>query len=276
MAQIYLERLGIHLEGQSVAGVETWMRVPEWSLALDVGRCPELLARCKHLALTHTHMDHAGGLAQYLAIRQLYGLEAPTVYAPAQSCAELRIIVEAWGRLHRRPFDWKLVGMEPGDEAALGGGRWLRALPADHVVPALGYAVLERPRRRKREYADATPQTLRTLAQGGVEVTEASDRVLLAISGDTLPTVLDRVPELLTAEVVAMETTFLDARRTVADARLGGHTHLDEIILRADTIRPNVFVPYHISQIYTPAAARAALTERLPVELMTRCRPLLP
>ncbi len=276
MAQIYLERLGVHLEGQSVAGVETWMRVPEWSLALDVGRCPELLSRCKHLALTHAHMDHAGGLAQYLAMRQLYALEAPTVYAPAQCCDELRVIVDAWGRLHRRAFDWTLVGMQPGDEAPLGGGRWLRALPADHVVPALGYAVLERPRRRKAEFASATPRTLKTLAEEGVTISEVTERVLLAISGDTLPTVLDRVPELLTAEVVAMETTFLDARRTVADARIGGHTHLDDIIQRADSIRPNVFVPYHISQIYTPAAARVALSERLPPELLTRCRPLLP
>lgn len=276
MAQIYLERLGVHLEGQSVAGVETWLRVPEWNLAIDVGRSPEPVARCKHLALTHAHMDHAGGLAQYLSVRQLYGLEAPVVYAPAEACGELRTLVEAWGRLHHRPFDWQLIGMRPGDEASLGGGRWLRALPADHVVPALGYAVLEKPKRRRAEFASAPPDVLRQLADSGVMVTEATERVLLAVSGDTMPTVLDRVAELRTAEVVAFETTFLDARRTVADARVGGHTHLDDVLARADSIRPHVFVPYHVSQIYTAAAARAVFLERLPPELQTRCRPLLP
>ncbi len=276
VAQIYLERLGVRLEGQSVAGVETWLRVPEWSLGIDVGRSPEPIVRCKHLALTHAHMDHAGGLAQYLALRQLYTFEPPTVYAPAESCADLAAIVDCWGKLHRRAFGWTLVGLRPGDEVALGGGRWLRALPADHVVPALGYAVLERPHRRKPEFAAAAPGELRRLAESGVIIAEPTERVLLAISGDTLPTVLDRVAELHTAEVMVMETTFLDGRRTVADARVGGHTHLDDILARADTLRPHVFIPYHISQIYTPAAARAALAERLPPELLTRCRPLLP
>lgn len=276
MAQIKLEKLGVRLEGVSVAGVETWLRIPEWSLAIDVGRSPEPVARCKHLALTHAHMDHAGGLAQYLCLRQLYSFEVPTVYAPAESCAELRLIVGAWGRLHGRNFDWNLVEMRPGDEAELGGGRWLRALPADHVVPALGYAVLERPRRRKPEYADSTPRALRSLSESGVTITEPTERVLLAVSGDTLPTVLDRVDELRTAEVVAMEATFLDNRRSIKDAQVGGHTHLHEILNRADGIRPSVWIPYHISQIYTPATARAALTAQLPPELQTRCRPFLP
>jgi ribonuclease Z len=274
--QIYLDRLGVRLEGQSVAGVETWMRLPEWSLAIDVGRAPECVARCKHLALTHAHMDHAGGLAQYLCVRQLYAFEPPTVYAPAESCDDLRVIVDAWGKLHKRSFAWTLIGMRPGDEAPIGGGRWLRALPADHVIPALGYAVLERPHRRKPEFLDTSPNDLRALAQNGVAISEPTERVLLAVSGDTMPGVLDRVVELRTAEVVAMETTFLDARRTVADARLGGHTHLNDVLERADGIRPHVFVPYHISQIYTPGAARAILTERLPPELLARCRPLLP
>ena len=49
--------LGFHVEGISVAGVETWLRVPEWSLAIDVGRSPEILSRCQHIALTHAHTE---------------------------------------------------------------------------------------------------------------------------------------------------------------------------------------------------------------------------
>lgn len=276
MAQIRLERLGVRLEGISVAGVETWLRVPEWSLAIDVGRAPENVVRCKHLALTHAHMDHSGGLAQYLCLRQLYGFEPPTVFAPAEICAELQTIVDAWGRLHGKPFGWTLIGMRPGDEVELGRGRWLRALPAHHVVPALGYAVLERPRRRKAEYAEATPEVMRKLVDSGITVSEPTERVLLAVSGDTLPTVLDHCEELRTAEVVAMETTFLDPRRSTADARTGGHTHLNEILDRADGIRPGIWIPYHISQIYAPAMARAVLQDRLPPQLQARCRPFLP
>lgn len=268
--------LGLTVEGVSVAGVETWLRVPEWSLAIDVGRAPEVVARCKHLALTHAHMDHSGGLAQYLALRKMYSLGPCTVYAPAPACRDLGELVAAWERLHGSPFHWHLQPMEPGDEVDLGKGRFLRAFAVAHVVPSLGYAVLERPRRLLPRYAGLTEAELRALAAVGTELSAPTERVLLAASGDTLARGLDRAEDLHQAEVALVEATFLDGRRTLDEAHWGGHVHLDELVQRAELFRGRYLVPYHVSQIYRAAEALEILHRRLPPDLEARTVALLP
>ncbi|MFZ4579761.1 MAG: MBL fold metallo-hydrolase [Myxococcota bacterium] len=268
--------LGFQLEGASVAGVETWLRVQAWSLAIDVGRSPEVVARCKYLALTHAHMDHAGGLGQYLALRKLYAMGPSTVFAPAEACDDLRGIVQAWERLQGSPFPWTLQPMRPGDELPIGKSRWLRALATHHVVPALGYAVVERPHRLKAEFAGLPPETLRELALRGETVSTAVERIRLAVSGDTRIQALHDAPELQHAEVMALEATFLDDRRTPAHAHLGGHVHLDEWIERAELLQGQWLVPYHVSQIYSAREALRVIRERLPEALAVRTRALLP
>lgn len=275
-ATVALPELNVTLEGASVAGVETWLRVPQWSIALDVGRAPERTVRCKYLALTHAHMDHAGGLAQYLAMRNLYGHTPTRVFAPAPVCAEFLAIIQAWERLHGSPFDFTLQPMEPGQEVELDGGRFLRALPVRHVVPALGYAIVTHPQRLRPEFQGLAEGELRDLREKGIALSQPHTRVLLAVSGDTRLEALDLAPELLQAEVLVLETTYLDATRSVADAHLGGHVHLDEVAARAgDLAHTRRLVPYHISQMYTPAEVERLLTARLPSDLRERTTPLL-
>ena len=276
IAHIDFGALGFRIEGISVAGVETWLRIPQWSLGIDVGRSPEHVVRCRHLALTHAHMDHAGGLPHYLALRRLYGLGPSTVYAPAPTCADLNAVVQAWQRLHGHDFDWQLVPMEPGSQADLGGGRYLRAFAVAHVVPALGYAVLERRPKLLGQFVGQPQELLRELARRGVETTVPTERILLAASGDSLVSVLESAAELRGAEVTLCETTFLDPRRSVAEAHAGGHIHLDELIERAELLTCRHFVPYHISQIYSAREACDLLAARLPPELARRTQPLLP
>ncbi|MSP91073.1 MAG: MBL fold metallo-hydrolase [Myxococcales bacterium] len=274
--QLVFPELNLTIEGVSVAGVETWLRIPEWGLGIDTGRSPDSIVRCRHIALTHAHMDHAGGLGQILALRKLWSLGPCTVYAPAPSCADLASVVCAWQRLHGVEFDWSLVPMESGCEADIGGGRRLRALAADHVVPALGYAIVSHPRKLRPEFAGLDGDALRQLQEQGTEVTAPQRRVLLAASGDTLAGALERSTELQEADVLLHEATFLDERRTRDDAHKGGHTHLDELIERAQGIQARHFVPYHVSQIYSADEARRVLSQRIPPDLLNRTTALLP
>lgn len=275
LARLTLKPIGVTVEGASVAGVETWLRVPEWSLAFDVGRAAAPMVHCKTLAITHAHMDHAGGLPSFLALRRMYHLPAARVLAPAEACDELRSLVRVWEGLHGRAFDWHLQPMRAGDEVELGGGRLLRAFDADHVVPTRGYAVITTTRVLRSELADRAESEIAALAQRGVEVAESVERVLLAITGDTRPTLLERVPELRQAEVLFHEATFLDGLRSPADALGKGHSHLALLAEQLGDFK-GVFVPYHISQIYPAWQAKRRVAAALPAELAARTLPFVP
>lgn len=275
IAELALGHSGLTLEGTSVAGVATWLRVPQWGIAFDMGLAAEHAVRCGKLAITHAHMDHAGALPNWLALRRMYKLGPSVVYAPAPACADLQAIVAIWEKLHAAQFDWTLVAMEPGQEEPIGSGRRLRAFAADHVVPTLGYAVIAQATRLRADLEGLPRETLRALAEGGEAVAVAEDRVILALSGDSRPTLIARVPELRQAQFALHEVTFLDDRRSVAEARQKGHSHLDELAEQLSDLS-GVFLPYHLSQMYTAAAARRALRHRLPAHQWARTLPLLP
>lgn len=275
IAELQLGNSGLVLEGTSVAGVATWLRVPQWGLAFDIGLAAEHSVRCAKLAITHAHMDHAGGLPSWLALRRMYKLGPSVVYAPAQACGDLTAIVAIWERLHAAQFEWTLVAMEPGQEEPIGGGRRLRAFAADHVVPTLGYAVVAEFTRLRAELEGLPRETLRAMADRGEPVALPEERVVLAISGDTRPTLIARVPELRQAQFAMHELTFLDDRRSALEARQKGHTHLDELAEQLSDLQ-GVFLPYHLSQMYTAAGVRRALRHRLPAAQWARTLPLLP
>lgn len=275
MAELQLGSSGLMLEGTSVAGVATWLRVPQWGIAFDIGLAAEHSVRCGKLAITHAHMDHAGGLPNWLALRRMYKLGPSVVYAPRQACEDLRAIVAIWERLHAAQFDWTLVPMEPGQEEPIGSGRRLRAFAADHVVPTLGYAVVAEITRLRKGLEGLPRDTLRAMAERGEPVALPEDRVILALTGDTRPTLIARVPELREAQFALHEVTFLDDRRSAAEARQKGHTHLDELAEQLSELQ-GVFLPYHLSQMYTAAGARRALRQRLPADQWARTLPLLP
>lgn len=275
VAELVLGSSGITLEGTSVAGVATWMRVPQWGLAFDIGLAADHAVRCGRLAITHAHMDHAGGLPHWLALRRMYKLGPSVVYAPAAACLDLQAIVAIWERLHAAQFDWTLVPMEPGQEEPLGGGRRLRAFAADHVVPTNGYAVVAEVTRLRAGLEGLPRADLRQMAERGDLIAEPQDRVLLALTGDTRPTLIARVPELRQAQFVLHETTFLDDRRTAAEARQKGHTHLEELQEQLSDLS-GTFLPYHISQMYTAAGARRTLRQKLTPPQWAKTLPLLP
>ena len=276
IARLRFDDLDFDIEGVSVAGVETWLRIPQWSLAIDAGHAAVEVARCRHLAITHAHMDHAGGIGNYLALRRLYQQGTSHVYVPANAAGHIKAIVDHWQQLQGHPFDWHLHAAGPGDRFEIARNLHLEALPADHVIEALGYAVWRTVEKLKPEFANLSPQHIAALRHKDEQVTVPVRRLLLAVSGDTRISMVDRVEALHTASVSLIETTFLDERRSVERADAGGHIHLKQLSERAVEWQVDHLVPYHISQRYDVDSARDLLTQALNPKLSGCVRPLLP
>ncbi len=244
------DRSGVDLHGYSLGGVETAVHVPAWRLAIDIGRGRQELLRCNHIALTHGHMDHAGGLPYVLALRQLYSMKPPTVYVPAQTVDAVRAMLAGWDGLQRFESRLNLVAAEPGERYPLRRDLDLVPFRTYHPVPSLGYTVVRRVDKLLPQYADLPGAEIGRLRREGVAITREQRRPLLSVTGDTLPEVLDKQPHIAESQVLMIECTFLDHRKPYAAARAGGHVHLDDLLERAEALAAPHVVLSHFSQLY--------------------------
>lgn len=265
--------------GFSLGGVETQVHLPELRLAVDVGRGRQNLIRCDHLALTHTHMDHAGGLPYLLALRALYGMTPPVVYVPAQMRAVTVAMLDAWAAMQRYPFQSQVIGVEPGERYPITRDTFLVPFRTYHPVPSNGFTVVRDTKKLRDDLKHLSGPELAALKRAGETIERIESRALLSVTGDTLPEVLEKQPHIMESEALILECTFLDDRKALADARAGGHVHMRELMPFAESFRNKQLVLSHMSQLYTPAdfgPATAAFRERLPATTELSAFPMDP
>jgi ribonuclease Z len=262
---------GFTIRGVSVGGVYTSLHVPELDVALDVGLAPRAAAGVSRLFLSHGHVDHVGALATLLGIRALFGKKRPlTVYLPAEIQGPVEEAMAAMARLQRWPLAIEAVPLEPGDQRELGSGLWVRAFRTYHPVPSLGYQFYRRIAKLKPGFRHLDGDEIRVRRTAGEEIFDHVERLELAYATDTLVKVLEREPSLFDSRVLVLECTFLDERKSRADAHAGCHIHLDDLLPLADRFRNEAVVLMHFSQIYRPREVSEILARRLPASLARR------
>ena len=265
----------IVLAGFSVAGVETAIEVPSLKLVLDMGRCSRTAVNQPFVLVSHGHLDHAGALTQHASRRSMMKMPEPTYLVPGAIAGEVERLFDAAGTLDGQPIPRRVVAIEPGQTFALPGGRWLRPFPTFHRVASQGYTVWERRHRLRAEFQGTAGAALADLKRRGVEVDEPHDVALLSFTGDTRVEVLESVPELQQTETLVMETSFLDGRVSVEDARAMGHIHLDEVLDRRALLPRRDIVFCHVSARYGQADIERIVAARLPDELRELVRVLV-
>ncbi len=94
--------------------------------------------------VTHAHADHYLGLPGLLRTMGLQGREeGMTIYGPVGAADALRTAVHLGAE--RLAFPVEVTSLRPGDRVGFDG--WaVQAFPADHGLPALGYALVEEAR----------------------------------------------------------------------------------------------------------------------------------
>lgn len=272
--RVRLEAAGIEIEGVSIAGHESFYKLPGFRTLLEFGRAPDDVVGYPTVCVSHGHLDHMAGLAHYASRRRLAGLPAARVFVPAEAVPHVAQWVDACEKLENVRYLIEVVPASPGDRIPLRNDLELTVLPGRHRVPTVGYLFSEVRHKLLAELEGKPGEEIARLRRDGVPVTRREEIPLLAYTGDCGEAIFDAVPQLFAARVLLIECSFLfpqDRER----AREYGHIHLDHLLSRAEAFRNEAVVLTHFSQRYRPEEIREALRS-IPPPLSARVIAFLP
>ena len=156
-------------------------------------------------------------------------------------------------------------------------------------MPSQGYVAYGTKEKLKPEFIGRDASEIKALKAKGVEITTVVSVPEVAFTGDTTidwvdrargfaPSVMDGArsegnvlrdvdavaADALRARLLICECTFVDDRCSAEDARRFGHTHVDDIVARADAFRDvGAILLIHFSARYKAEEVREALAARL-------------
>ncbi|AMV37075.1 ribonuclease Z [Planctomyces sp. SH-PL62] len=263
---------GLTVEGYSRAAVQTYWRVPELKIGFDLGVQPWSFMTTPNWFVSHAHLDHIAALPVLVARRRLMKMEPPTIYLPTDAVDGVNQLLRAFQRLDRGRMPCELVGVAPGDEIELSRELVVKAFPTRHTIPSLGFLVWERRKKLKPEFHDLTGEQIRDLRLSGIEVSSEIRLPKVAYMGDTAPAGLDGFPDVYRAQILILEMTFVAPNERAAVIHKFGHTHLDDLIARADRFENEVIIASHFSTRLHPDHIQRIVDRRLPDSLRSRMK----
>src|SRR4051794_20402626 len=266
--RVRVEAAGIEIEGVSIAGHESFYKLPGFRTLLEFGRAPDDVVGYANVCVTHGHLDHMAGLAHHASRRRLGGLPPARVLVPAESRDDVSVWLAASERLENVDYGVDLVAASPGDRIRLRNDLELRVLPGRHRVPTVGYMFSEVRHKLLPELDGLPGAEIAQRRSRGETVARREEIPLLAYPGDCSPDVFDAAPELFRARVLLIECSFL-LPKDVERARGYAHIHLEDLAARAGLFENEAIVLTHFSQRYRPEEIRGALAT-LPNELRER------
>ena len=263
------------IEGRSRAGHETWFRIRDLGVALDIGRGPDAIVPMEHVFITHAHLDHAAGIPWYGAQRRLQKLEGGTIYVPDEAADDVRELLRVQERLTGHDFHIEIRGMKAGDEVRFGRTHMVRAHSAAHRVAARAWELFEVRHRLREEFAGLDREELVRLHRDGTRVDEPYTCPILFYTGDTDRGILEQCPAAFRAEVLMIECSFIEDGHQERAARYR-HIHVDDIADFAEKFENELIVLTHFSRRYSRDEIRNGVRRRLPALLHERIRLALP
>jgi ribonuclease Z len=195
----------------------------------------------------------------------------PTYIVPPEIVGDVQGLLDAWRKLDKSPFPCKVVGLAPGARMPVGKGLQAQAFRTPHrAVASQGYALFRTKSKLKAEFAGVDGQEIGRLKRSGVQVTDEVETLELAWTSDTKAEIFEQEPWILQAERLILESTFVTDENSIEEAKLKGHTHLKEIIARADQLTvPKSILLTHFSARYVDWEIPKAM-EQLPEGLKDR------
>ncbi len=255
---------GLTIEGYSRAAVQTYWRIPELKLGFDLGAQPWDFMGTPSWFISHTHLDHLAALPVYVARRRMMKMEPPTIYVPSHSLELIQHLLKVISRLDRGRLPCHLEPIQAGDTIELSRELVVTVHATTHTVPSLGFLVWERRKKLKEEYQDLTGEQIRDVRLSGVEVSREHRMPLVAYLGDSSPPGLDSNPDMMRAQILIAEMTFVAPSHRKEKIHRHGHMHLDDFIERSDQFKNEKIICSHFSTRYRDKQIRSLVEKAFP------------
>lgn len=252
------------IEGYSRAAVQTYWRIPELRMCFDIGAHPWDFMGTATMAITHTHLDHIAALTVYLARRRMMKMEAPTVYLPAHALPAVEAMLRVFSKLDRGRLPCNFVPVEAGQEIELSRELIMTVHRTVHTVPSVGYIIWERRKKLKPEYLTLSGPEIRDLRLSGVEISSETRMPVFAFTGDTSPAGLDNNPDMLRAQILVTEMTFIAPKHRKEKIHKHGHMHLDDWLDRRTAFQNELVIASHFSVRYNAKQIDRAVRKKIP------------
>jgi ribonuclease Z len=269
---ITCQHRALTIEGYSRAAVQSYWRIPELRIAFDLGAHPWDFMGTSTVAITHTHLDHIAALPVYIARRRMMKMEPPTIYLPSQAVDGVEAMLRVVSRLDRGRLPCTIIPVDPGQEIELSRELVMTVHKTTHTVPSVGYIVWDRRKKLKSEFLNLSGTEIRDLRLSGVDISTEVRVPIVAYTGDTSPPGLDENPDMMRAQVLITEMTFVAPKHRKEKIHKHGHMHLDDWIARKDQFQNELIIAAHFSVRYTAAQVERAIRKKLPEMLDGRLK----
>ncbi len=265
-----LHHKGMTIEGYSRAAVQSYWRIPELKVGFELGGSPWSFMGTQTFFVSHAHLDHIAAIPVYVARRRMMKMDPPTIYLPEEVVENVRRMLNIWQRIDRGRMACNLIGVKPGSEVELSREHVVTVFETKHTVPSVGYVVWDRRKKLKPEFQALSESEIRDLRLSGTEVAQEVRVPLVCYTGDTAPAGLDGYPPVYEAKLLITELTFFRPEHRKDKIHKFGHTHLDDIIERADRFKNELIIVAHFSTRYHERQIRKVVESKLPSQLKDR------
>ena len=255
---------GLTIEGYSRAAVQTCWRMTELKLLFDVGAQPWDFMGTSTMFISHAHLDHIAALPAYVSRRRMMKMDPPVIYLPDSAVDAAWDMLQQFRKLDRGAMPCELIGLLDGDTINLGREYVVTALPTCHTIDSYGFVVHQRRHKLKPEYHGLSGEQIRNLKMSGTEITHEIRVPIVAYTGDTNPTGLDRNPVFYESRVLIAEMTFVAPEHRKDKIHKHGHMHVDDWRKRSERFENQLIIAGHLSTRYNANHVRRLVEKALP------------
>lgn len=260
----------LKFHGMSLSGIRTCIAMPELSLAFDVAQGFPFSLNLKHFFLSHGHLDHSAGIPYIISQKAMTSQAPAHFYMPKSLVDPMQRIMNIWMEIEKHTYEFHFHGVEENEIIPVGQNLFIKPFKTIHRVDSLGYTLFQKKRKLKKEFCSLSQNEIVDLKNKGVTLQDDLETPLVSFTGDTQIEFLDQCDWVKKSKVLFLEATYLDERKLVSSAREWGHTHLDEIIPRLDTLECEKIVIIHVSSRYPTPEATKILTAKIPERFKDR------